>query len=335
MSMNSIGDLAQSFMLRQQHTDLKTRMGTLVEELSSGRTADVGRHLTGSYSYLSDIERNLTMLEAYDTATSEAILFTDGMQTSLGRFQDMVSSLGLASMSASSAGLNEVITNVSNRAVQDMRAMVSALNTEVAGRSMFSGVDTDQPALIPADDMLAQLRTLVAGETTLAGIQAQLDTWFDSPGGGYETLAYQGATTSLSPFQLGSGETVNLDLRADDPAIRVLLKNVALAGLAADPALSFAKPLQQEILGAAGEGMSFEQQSLVRIRADLGYAQSRAEEGAARISAERTSFQMARTNLLEVDPYETASRLEDVQYQLEALYSVTVKLSRLSLTDYL
>ena len=228
-----------------------------------------------------------------------------------------------------------MVNNVSDRAVQDLRVIVSALNTDVAGRTMFSGVDTDQPALISADEILDELRPLVAGETTLAGIQAQLDTWFDSAGGGFETVAYQGATTSLPAFQLGAGETVDLDLRADDPAIRVLLKHAAMAALAGDDALSFPVNLQKEMLGAAGEGMSFEQQGLVRIRADLGYAQSRAEEGQVRISVERTSYNMARTNLLEVDPYETASKLEDVQFQLESLYAVTVKLSRLSLTDYL
>ncbi|NIZ10834.1 flagellin [Pseudooceanicola sp. HF7] len=335
MSLISIGDLAQSFMLRQQNTDLKTRMGSLVEELASGKASDIGRHLSGSYSYLSDVDRNLTLLDAYEDATGEAILFTDGMQSVLGRFQDMISELGLASMSASSAGLAEVVNNVSDRAVQDLRVIVSALNTDVAGRTMFSGVDTDQPALISADEILDELRPLVAGETTLAGIQAQLDTWFDSAGGGFETVAYQGATTSLPAFQLGAGETVDLDLRADDPAIRVLLKHAAMAALAGDDALSFPVNLQKEMLGAAGEGMSFEQQGLVRIRADLGYAQSRAEEGQVRISVERTSYNMARTNLLEVDPYETASKLEDVQFQLESLYAVTVKLSRLSLTDYL
>ncbi|QPM91348.1 flagellin [Pseudooceanicola algae] len=335
MSINSIGDLAQSFMLRQQNVDLKTRMGSLVEELSSGKTSDIGRHLSGSYSYLADVDRNLTLLDAYEDATGEAILFTDGMQNVLGKFQDLVSDLGLAAMSASNAGLSSVVGNVSDRAVQDMRVMVSALNTDIAGRSMFSGVDTDTAALISADEILDELRVLVAGETTLTGIQAQLDAWFEDTGGGYETTAYLGATTSLSPFQLGAGETVDLDLRADDPAIRVLLKHAAMAALAGDGALGFPDALQKEMLGAAGEGMSFEQQSLVRIRADLGYTQSRAEEGMVRISAERTSFLMARTNLLEVDPYETATRLEDVQFQLESLYAVTVKLSRLSLTDYL
>ena len=60
-----------------------------------------------------------------------------------------------------------------------------------------------------------------------------------------------------------------------------------------------------------------------------------AEEASTRLSAERTSYEIARTGLLEADPYETASRLEDVQFQLEALYAVTARMARLSLTSYL
>jgi flagellar hook-associated protein 3 FlgL len=335
MSMTSIGDLAQSFMLRQQHTDLKTRMNSLVQELASGRTSDVSRHLSGSYSYLSDVQRNLTLLEGYDAATGEAILFTDAMQTVLGQFQDSATDLGLASMSAANSKVVEVMYNVSDRAVQDMALMVNALNTEVAGRSLFSGVDSDKTALVSSTEMLDELRTLISGETTLAGIQAKLDTWFEGAGGGFETMAYQGSTTSLPPFRLGAGETVNLDLRADDDSIRLLLKHTAMAALAADKSLGFPRELQEELLMTGGQGLSFQQEGLVRIRADLGYAQARTEESATRIAAERTSYLMARTELLEVDQYEVATQLEDLQYQLEALYSVTVKLSRLSLTDFL
>ena len=72
MTTTTIGDLAQSYLLRRQNTDLKSRLNTLVEELSSGRTADIARHLSGSYSYLADVERNLSLLDGYNSATSEA-----------------------------------------------------------------------------------------------------------------------------------------------------------------------------------------------------------------------------------------------------------------------
>lgn len=334
MTLNTVGDLAQSYLLRKQNGDLKSQLGTLVEELASGRTADVSQHLSGSYAYLADVERTLSLLEGYTTATSEAQLFTDTMQTALEGFQSISSSLGLDLITAAQSGLPDIGSSVSLRAKGDLDAMIGKLNTSDGGRFLFSGIDTDTPPMSSADTILAALRVEVASETTLAGIQSTLDDWF-GPAGGFETVAYQGATTSLSPYALGRGETVNLDLRADDDAFRVLLKHTAMAALAADTTLGFDQNLQKEMILAAGQGLTFDQTGITGIRADLGYAQSRIEESSTRISAERVSLQMARTELLAIDPYETVTNLEDVQFQLESLYAITARLARLSLTDYL
>ncbi|MBY5971610.1 hypothetical protein KUV28_04605 [Ferrimonas balearica] len=330
----TIGDLAQSFMLRQQNTDLKSRMNQLSQELASGRTADVARHLSGSYSYLADVERNLTLIEGYDSAASEAILFTGTMQEVLDRYQTLATDLGSAALTAAGSFLDEAVIGASTRAAEDMESMVNALNTTVAGRAIFSGIDSDTSPLISSEQILDELRTALAGQTDLAGVQGVLDTWF-GPGGDFETVAYQGSTTSLRPFLLGEGETVDLDLRADDPGLRELMKHTAMAALASDPALGFDSALQVEMMKAAGEGLSFQQEGIVQLRADLGYAQTRAEEASARVVSERAGYLIAQSELLAVDPYETATQLEDVQFQLEALYALTVKLSRLSLTDYL
>lgn len=334
MTSITIGDLAQSFMLRQQNTDLKSRMNQLSQELASGRTADVARHLSGSYSYLADVERNLTLLDTYDAATGEAILFTSTMQDVLERFQGLATDLGSAALTAAGSFLDEAVVSASTRATEDLESMVNALNSTVAGRSIFSGIDSDTAPLVSSTEILDELRTALTGQTDMAGIEGALDTWF-GPGGGYETVAYQGSDTSLRPFVLGEGETVDLDLRADDDAFRVLLRSAAMAALAADPTLGFDSDLQAEMMKTAGEGLSFQQEGIVQIRADLGYAQTRAEESSARIVSERAGYLIAQSELLAVDPYETATKLEDVQFQLESLYALTVKLSRLSLTDYL
>jgi flagellar hook-associated protein 3 FlgL len=334
MALTTIGDLAQSFLLRQRNTDLKAQLGTLVAELSSGRTADVARHLSGSYSYLADVERNLALLEGYSSATNEARLFTDTMQDALDGFQTVSSTLGLDLMSAAQSGMPQVIANLSARATGDLGVMLSQLNTSVGGRFLFSGIDSDTPPAADAQTILTALRADLAGETTLVGIETALDTWF-GPGGGYETVAYLGSTSSLAPFALGQGESVRLDLRADDAALRSLLKHTAMAALVGDATLAFPDDLRREMTSAAGKGLTFDQSGVTRIRADLGYAQSRIEESATRISAERTSFQTARTDLLAIDPYEPVTRLDDVQLQLEGLYTITARLSRLSLTNYL
>ena len=69
--------------------------------------------------------------------------------------------------------------------------------------------------------------------------------------------------------------------------------------------------------------------------ARLGRAEAQIEIASARNSAESTALQIARTGMLAADPYETATKLQETQTQLEMIYSITARMTRLSLVDYL
>ena len=334
MTLYSLGDMASHFMLRRQNVRMSAELARLTQEMASGQTADIPRHLKGNYSYLGDIERNLRVLDGYDTAAKEASVFTGAMQSALEKVQKTTASLSSDLILVANTNLPQAMQTASSNARGELSALLSAFNTNVAGRSLFSGVATDATTFASSETFLSQLKIALAGETTLSGILGAIDTWFDAPGGGFETAGYLGSSSGLPPFLVGDGETVDLTLRGDDPVLRDLLKNTAIAALAADPDLSYSNTLQSGLLVAAGEALLTSQGVLAAVRADLGYAEHRLEESKTRVSAERTSFEMARNELLGVDLYETATQLEAVQFQLESLYTATARLSQLSLVRY-
>lgn len=83
MTTMSIGDLAQSFMLRNRNASLRQDMLRLTQELSTGQITDMRKALAGNYSYLTEIERSLSVLDGYGVATTEAGIFADTTQTAL------------------------------------------------------------------------------------------------------------------------------------------------------------------------------------------------------------------------------------------------------------
>ncbi|MDQ2090879.1 flagellin [Marimonas arenosa] len=335
MPLYSIGDLASSFILRRQNLRLNQDLARLSQELASGTAADIPRHLDGNYAYLGDIERGLRVNEGFATAAKEAAFVTGAMQTALDRVQHTTTKLSADLVMAGKTSLPEVTETASNAARGELGALLSALNTNVAGRALFSGIATDALSFASADTFIADLKIAVAGEVTLGGILTAIDDWFNLPGGGFETVGYLGSDTDLPPFLVGEGETVDLDLRGDSQIVRDMLKHTTIAALASDPDLAYPSYLQGELLVAAGEGMMTAQDELAQIRADLGYAEARIEENRTRLSTESTGLEMARGELLGVDLYDTATRLENVQFQLEALYTATARLSGLSLVEYL
>ncbi len=71
------------------------------------------------------------------------------------------------------------------------------------------------------------------------------------------------------------------------------------------------------------------------MRANLGTVEAHIETVSVQSASETSALEILKANLLSVDPYETASELQAVQTQLETLYALTARMSRLSLVDFL
>lgn len=334
MSAVSIGDLAQSVFLRRHNVEIEAEMSRLTSELSSGKMQDVTRHLGADMSYLTDVERSLRLNAAVTRSTQEAASYTAMMQSSLSHMQEALGGLSSEILGLNASGLNQTAQHVSSTARAALNTIVSTLNTSVAGRALFAGSETDAAAMQGADAILSDLQLAVAGQTNLAGVEAALDTWF-AVGGGYDTVAYSGGSGNLSPFQLGDGERIELNIKADDAVFRETLKAVSLAVLSQDDSLGFAAELKTQMLTRSGELSFAAGNEITATRANLGYAEARIEDATVRLAAQKTSFEMARNSLVSADPYDTVVRLEETQFRLESLYTATARLSQLSLVGFL
>ena len=335
MSYISIGDMAQTYMIRRQNAQLKSTVTTLANELSTGKTSDISKRFSGDFSLVSSLETSLSSMHAYKSAANEAGQFATVMQLALGNIQDQttaaVSSLLL--MNASSSQVQ--IDNTATAARQNFDAAISALNTQVGGRSVFSGTATDKAAIAAPDVIIAALQVAIAAETTAAGVEGAVNTWFDAPGGGFETVGYLGSSTSLASFRLGIGQDADISVKASDSEIRDTLKGLALAALVSDGALAGDIPEQAILLESAGGNLLSVGDKQTKVRANLGSVEAYIENVSTQTSAEISSLEIVRTELLSVDPYDTASEIEAVQTQLETLYALTARMSRLSLVDFL
>ena len=174
----------------------------------------------------------------------------------------------------------------------------------------------------------------MSGQTSPEDIYAAAQTWFDDPLG-FDDLIYIGSDTPIAPFVLSETEAVSLDVRANDDALKAVLMNTALAALADDPALVLDVPQQSELFGLAGLALQSNQDQMTDLRSRIGFTEARIEKISVRNQAEETTAEFARNALLEADPFKTATELENVQFYLQGLYSVTVRSSQLSLVNFL
>lgn len=334
MSFQGLGDLAQSFQLRRDNARLQETFRTLSNELSSGKKADLGKAVTGDFGALTGIERSLKSISAFETSVSETKLMADTAQSTLEFMSQKAGQASGALLLADAdfqTGLVEAAVGTAGRAFEDV---VSALNIRVGDRTVFGGVATDRAAIADAETMLTELETLIAAETTSAGVVTIVTDWFAS-GGGYETTGYLGDTTLLTGIPVSQDERVNLDVSAADPGVRDVLAGLAIGALLDRGALATEQVERGDLAQASGNLLLQAEYTLTDTRARVGGIQERIDDASVRNQGERQSLELARAAIVEADPYETAARLAELEVQLETLYTVTARLSRLTLTDFL
>lgn len=330
-----ISDLSRNYGMRALNLDLNKSLTQLTEEVVSGRASDTTLRLNAQFSFLTQIETDLVATQARRDALNEIAITAETQQSALGRMVEAADTffgtLALAQNNASSLS----VASLAEQAKGFLDQMVSALNSNLGGRYAFSGTQVDTPPLQSTDELLADLRTAISGATTTTDLRTLADDFFNLPTGGFETGTYQGAAQSLSPIDLGDGQSVTLGLRADDPAIRDMLKSIALVAVADEAALPLSDNLRRSMIAEQGDEVLNARGGLNELRAVLGFSEERIDVTKTRLGAERTSLELARSDLIDVDPFETATTLEAVRQQLETLYSVTARTQNLSLVNFL
>ncbi|MEX0284164.1 MAG: flagellin [Paracoccaceae bacterium] len=334
MPLTTIGDLSLSTAFLQRSTALKQTLDRYSGELSSGQTIEIHKRLGGNYAIVADIDHQLTQLDGHAVASAEAASTATALQSSLDRVQTLAQDLagalfvGSPGNSATAAGVT------AKQAREDFATVVSTLNTAVAGRTIFAGTAVKTTPLADAETILAGLSTALAGLTDAGDIQTAADAWFGS-GGGFETTMYQGSSTDLAAIDISETRSVALSVRADAQVFRDVLKETALVALSTDAALAIpegeAKILRQD----AGGNLWTANERLTKLRGDIGFVQQRIEQTQAEQATSRLGLEGARSSLLSVDPYETATRLEDAQNQLRTMFQVFARSSNLRLVNFL
>lgn len=333
MSLVSLGDMAQSFLLRRQNVALKSDLQRLSTELTTGRVTDTAARVSGDLVPLSGIDATLARLKGYGSVATEAALFTGAMQTALGVIDAMSSDLSASLIAASSSASAHSVDASGGDARQRFETAVSALNTRFGDRSIFAGTATTGAATVDATAMLQALDAAVAGITSAADVETAVAAWFDAPTG-FAAQAYIGGD-GLAPLSIAPAEQAMVDVTATDPAIRATLKGLAMAALLDRGVLGGQPEARRDLARLAGVSLLQSQTDRAYLSARLGTVEAQIDAAKARNAAESTSLQIARSDIVAADPFETASKLEETQAQLEKIYAITARMTRLSLMDYL
>lgn len=330
---STVGDLSRALTLRLASGRTKERMTILSRELSTGRRADLPAGLGGDTRQLASVEHRLQILEISRRNSAEIGGRLEASQTAMEALHDIASGLGTSLLATAMANNSQAIETALVGARGNFDAAVGLLNTSFGGEYIFAGARTTTRPLARPDEIINAVTTAVSGLTDLDDVIAAVGLFFDAAAGagGFVDLNYAGSASGWGPVAVAPDRSVGSDITAAAPEFRDLLKGLALAALVAEGVVSADPSSSLRALQSAGNTVLGADDRVTHLRARQGVVQETVELARTRNESEMSALQIARNELIRVDEYETATALSEAQTLLETLYTVTARLSQLSL----
>lgn len=332
ISRTGTGDMSMTTMLSRNSHTLRAELQTRLSEVASGLKADVSAAVGGDFSALAAMDHSLQRLKGYEANTTEAGLFLDVMQGALEVVASTATNLATDTIRVVGIDNRPDLGLLASNARQALDTTIAALNTKFADKAVFSGVQSDVSPVPDAEAILTALDVVTGGLTTVEDVKAAIDDWFMGAMG-YEA-AYSGGAPK-SEASIAPGETADLSVTALDPALRASLRDMATLALLERGVLAGDEEARTELARSAGDGLISSSSPRAKLMASVGTTQAQIIAATTRNGAEEAALGIARAGIVTADPYDAATQLEALQTRLEALYLITARVSRLSLSEYI
>lgn len=309
----------------QNIADMRARATIVAEESVTGQYSDLTKHLGGrigdamiGQKALADIENQRSQL-----GIREARL--DITQKSLSGIQTRISGLEVQMLSALSIGDiagKDIAARDAKAALSDV---FSALNVRHGERFLFSGDETATQPFSDTSQLLSDVRQIALTATDPADFDAQLDNYFQSPTGGWQTSIYRGAMAASDADSV----------LATDPALVEVISGLAVMAISGTPDGLTLLSQNPEIVRSGAERVGIGSTALVNLRADVGIVQERVAKEQQGLDTEETILNSVYNQMVGRDQYDAASELKQLEAGLESAYLLTSRLSNLNLLNFL
>jgi flagellar hook-associated protein 3 FlgL len=346
MHVDGIPTLLFSFQVRDSTVALQTALARAQKELADGRYADIGLQLGG------DVGRNIAWRAEIDRMrhqsdlnrlAGERVKVVQQVMTAIREAAE-----GFMRTLAGARGARDGQELVRNAARTAMDQLAGLLNTVYDGRYLFAGTNSQQPPLRDFDGGPASA-AIDAAFTAAFGIgqddpevstitAAQVSDFIDDEFAALflpaEWVAsWSAASDQVMQARIDRTQMVAAGTSANVEPFRKLAAAYAAAsslgeGMLSGSAFEAVVDKALALAGGAILGLGAEQ-------SQLGLVQGQIAAATERLGLRLASVESLVRDAEAVDPYEAATRVNALMTQLEASYTITGRIGRLSLLNFL
>jgi flagellar hook-associated protein 3 FlgL len=355
MKTSSISSLTVQNAMRLTISDAQKQLSDSQKEVTTGKYADVGTALGATTSSAVDLTSDSLRLQSLVSTNSIVETRLDSSQTALDtiassaeKVQQILVGLGNSQES--------ITLSSAQKSVQDaLDSFTSAANTSVNGEYLFSGVNTDVKPLADYNAVDSNGNISDAKQAFNTAFQAQFGMSPDDEGvstisaddmtdflenilepmftGSDWTTNWSSASEDTMTSRISKSETVQSSTTADSDGFRYMglvsvIGSEMLAGNFSTETRSAMISKATAYSGLAVSGINDE-------RTQLGLSQQRVKDANTSLGTQKDIIDTQLGNLTGVDAYEASTRINNLQSLIETSYTLTSRLQKLSLVNYL
>ncbi len=340
--MNSVSTSTLFAIPRNAVVDVQKQLADAETELTTGFLADPVKSLgsqIGLDQTLQSQSATLTNFQSNNTIAQSSLTATQNALTSItSDAQSFVGALITAQSTGSSSTLQ-------TQAQQFLASLTSQLNTSVGASYIFGGINNSAPPF-SGDSQAAQNATSAAFQALLSSTNStvnslsatDMQTFLSGAfanlftGSNWSSNWSQASSTPMSAL-ISPGQTVTTSASANDPAFQELVSAyVSVADLSFN---NLNSSTQTAVLTNAQQLIGLATQGITNLQSSLGISQSQITNANSLMQTQATLMNNTVTQIAGVDPSQAATNLSNLTTQLETAYSLTDRISKLSLVNYL
>jgi flagellar hook-associated protein 3 FlgL len=344
--------LQQEYLLQAMQSQLNNVAG----EVSSGQVtnpaAAMGNNAASLYQLQSEANQQSTLNTTATTAGNR-----------LSAIQDALTSISTAAQTVSNASIGGSTTDpntystIADQAQSTMSQVLSLLNTQYEGSSLFAGDATNvQPMQSttatggPEDTINTVLNAAVTANGGQPLTSANVSSLLTGPNGlssvfsntnSNPALNYNGSFYTApddgqpTTVPIGLSQTVQYSVQGDQPAFKDLLQGLSMLTMLSAPSTQLDSTAQAAILTQANTLIGQAQNELTTTQGQLGTVQTQLTQVATAQQTASTNTTAQISSLESTNMTADSEQLSNLQTQLEASYQVTALVSQLTLSHYL
>lgn len=332
------------------------------KEVTTGVHADMGVALGADTSRNLDLTRDVMRIDSQLTINSVATTRIDSSDAALGNMSKSIDSVRgiLASLTSSPATLGDAVQGLNSA----INSFTDAANISVAGEHLFAGVNTDvtpmasytqagSPFKQAFDRELNQFLTTngLATKSDMTATDMQnflnlMETKFDgtstltSPphpatvvGQDFWKTYASNANDANMSTRINSSEVVTTSTNANGAGFRNFMLGTVMSAEFLTP--DVAEAARNVVVVKANEVIGRAQTGITKARTELGISSERIKTANESLEAQKKIFEVHLNDLQGVDAYEASTKVTSLQALLEASYTLTSRIQKLSLINFL